>query len=54
MSGERVIRGIGVSPGVVVAPAMIVQWDFPEVPDRAVRPDQVEDEVRHIVAALAG
>jgi phosphoenolpyruvate-protein phosphotransferase (PTS system enzyme I) len=49
----RVIRGIGVSPGVVMAPAMIVQWDFPEVPDRAVRPDQVEDEVRRLREAVA-
>jgi len=47
-----VIRGIGVSPGVVVAPALIVQWDFPEVPDRAVRPDQVEDEVRRLHEAV--
>ena len=53
MSGKRVIRGIGVSPGVVVAPAMIVQWDFPEVPDRAVGPDQVEDEVRRLREAVA-
>ena len=37
----------------------MVRWDFPEVPDRAVRPDQVEDEVRrlrdavdHVVAHL--
>lgn len=52
MSGARVIRGIGVSPGVVVAPALIVQWDFPEVPDRAVRPDQVEDEVRRLHEAV--
>ena len=53
MSGSRVIRGIGVSPGVVVAPAMIVQWDFPEVPDRAVRPDQVETEVKRLREAVA-
>jgi len=52
VSGARVIRGIGVSPGVVVAPALIVQWDFPEVPDRAVRPDQVEDEVRRLHEAV--
>ena len=52
MSGSRVIRGIGVSPGVVVAPALIVQWDFPEVPDRAVRPDQVEDEVKRLREAV--
>ncbi len=53
MTGGRVISGIGVSPGVVVAPAMIVQWDFPEVPDRAVRPDQVEHEVRRLREAVA-
>jgi phosphoenolpyruvate-protein phosphotransferase (PTS system enzyme I) len=53
VSGERVVRGVGVSPGVVVAPAMIVQWDFPEVTDRAVRPDQVEDEVRRLREAVA-
>jgi phosphoenolpyruvate-protein phosphotransferase (PTS system enzyme I) len=53
VSGSRVIRGIGVSPGVVVAPAMIVQWDFPEVPDRAVRPDQVETEVKRLREAVA-
>jgi phosphoenolpyruvate-protein phosphotransferase len=52
VSGARVIRGIGVSPGVVVAPALIVQWDFPEVPDRAVRPDQVEDEVQRLHEAV--
>ena len=52
MNGARVIRGIGVSPGVVVAPAMIVQWDFPEVPDRAVRPDQVENEVKRLREAV--
>jgi phosphoenolpyruvate-protein phosphotransferase (PTS system enzyme I) len=52
VSGPRVIRGIGVSPGVVVAPALIVQWDFPEVPDRAVRPEQVEDEVQRLHEAV--
>ena len=40
------------SPGVVVAPALIVQWDFPEVPDRAVRPDQVDDEVKRLREAV--
>jgi phosphotransferase system enzyme I (PtsI) len=49
----RVVRGIGVSPGVAMAPALIVQWDFPEVPDRAVRPEQVEDEVRRLRDAVA-
>ena len=35
---SRTLRGIGVSPGVACAPALLVRWDFPEVPDRAVRP----------------
>jgi phosphoenolpyruvate-protein phosphotransferase (PTS system enzyme I) len=53
VNATRVVRGIGVSPGVVVAPALIVQWDFPEVPDRAVRPDQVENEVKRLREAVA-
>jgi phosphotransferase system enzyme I (PtsI) len=32
---------------------MIVQWDFPEVRDRAVRPDEVENEVRRLREAVA-
>ncbi|HET7240710.1 MAG TPA: phosphoenolpyruvate-utilizing N-terminal domain-containing protein, partial [Gemmatimonadales bacterium] len=55
----RILRGIGVSPGVAVAPALIIRWDFPEVPDRGVRAEQVDAEVRrlreavdHTVAAL--
>jgi phosphotransferase system enzyme I (PtsI) len=35
---SRTLRGIGVSPGVAVGPALIIRWDFPEVPDRGVRP----------------
>jgi phosphotransferase system enzyme I (PtsI) len=53
MTQPRVLRGIGVSPGVAVAPAMIVRWDFPAVPDRAVRLDQVETEVRRLREAVA-
>jgi phosphotransferase system enzyme I (PtsI) len=36
-----------------MGPALIVQWDFPEVPDRAVRPDQVEAEVKRLREAVA-
>ncbi len=53
MSAPRVIRGIGVSPGVAMAPALILLWDFPVVPDRAVRPDEVENEVRRLREAVA-
>jgi phosphoenolpyruvate-protein phosphotransferase (PTS system enzyme I) len=48
----RVLRGIGVSPGVACAPALTVQWNFPEVKDRTVRGDEVEGEVRRLREAV--
>ena len=48
----RLFRGIGVSPGVACAPALIIHWDLPGVPDRTVRPDQVENEVRRLHEAV--
>ena len=47
------LRGIGVSPGVACAPAFIVRMDFPEVPDRTVRAEHVDDEVRRLRDAVA-
>jgi phosphotransferase system enzyme I (PtsI) len=49
----RVLRGIGVSPGVACAPALIIRWDFPEVNDRTVGADEVEGEVRRLREAVA-
>ncbi len=57
MSTGRVLRGVGVSPGVAVARAVLVQSGFPEVPDRTVEEDQVEGEVlrlREAVAVIVG
>ena len=48
----RLFRGIGVSPGVACGPALIIHWDLPGVPDRTVRPDQVENEVRRLHEAV--
>jgi phosphoenolpyruvate-protein phosphotransferase (PTS system enzyme I) len=48
----REFRGIGVSPGVAWGPALLVRWDFPGVPDRTVRADQVEHEVRRLHEAV--
>jgi phosphoenolpyruvate-protein phosphotransferase (PTS system enzyme I) len=48
----RLLRGIGVSPGVACAPALIVRWDFPEVEDRTVRADEVEGEVARLREAV--
>ncbi|HZB28264.1 MAG TPA: phosphoenolpyruvate--protein phosphotransferase [Gemmatimonadales bacterium] len=50
---SRVLRGIGVSPGVACAPALIMRWDFPEVRDRTVAPDEVEGEVRRLREAVS-
>ena len=49
---SRQFRGIGVSPGVAWGTAVIIRWDFPEVPDRTVRADQVENEVRRLREAV--
>ncbi|HEV7365748.1 MAG TPA: phosphoenolpyruvate--protein phosphotransferase [Gemmatimonadales bacterium] len=48
----RVLRGIGVSPGVACAPALIIRWDFPEVGDRTVGAEEVEGEVRRLREAV--
>jgi len=49
----RVLRGIGVSPGVACAPALIMRWDFPEVKDRTVPANEVENEVRRLREAVS-
>ncbi len=53
MTDPRLVRGVGVSPGLAYAPAVVLEWKFPEVPDRSVRPDQVEEEVRRLHDAVA-
>jgi phosphoenolpyruvate-protein phosphotransferase (PTS system enzyme I) len=52
MSVARQFRGIGVSPGVAWGPALVMRWDFPKVPDRTVRADQVDNEVRRLREAV--
>jgi phosphoenolpyruvate-protein phosphotransferase (PTS system enzyme I) len=52
MSVARQFRGIGVSPGVAWGPALVLRWDFPQVPDRTVRADQVDNEVRRLREAV--
>jgi phosphotransferase system enzyme I (PtsI) len=50
---SRVLRGIGVSPGVACAPAVIMRWDFPEVKDRTISPEDVDQEVRRLREAVS-
>jgi phosphotransferase system enzyme I (PtsI) len=52
MAAPHVLRGVGVSPGVAFGPALVMRLDFPDVPDRAVPPSQVENEVRRLREAV--
>ncbi len=49
---ERLLKGIGVSPGIAIAPAVTVRWTLPEVPHHVVPRSQVEKEVRRLRAAV--
>ncbi len=49
---ERLLKGVGVSPGVAVGPVVVVRWALPEVPHRVVPRSQVEKEVRRLRAAM--
>jgi phosphotransferase system enzyme I (PtsI) len=50
--GDRLLKGIGVSPGIAMGPTVTVRWALPEVPHRVVARTQVEKEVRRLRAAL--
>jgi phosphotransferase system enzyme I (PtsI) len=52
VSVPRLFHGIGVSAGVACGPALVIRWDFPEVRDRTVRADEVENEVRRLREAV--
>ncbi len=52
MSESRLLRGIGVSPGMAWAPALVIRLDFPDVPDRTVDEAEVEHEVERLHAAV--
>lgn len=52
MTAERLLRGIGVSPGMAWAPAFVIRLEFPNVPDRTVTAAEVEGEVRRLHAAV--
>ena len=51
-ASDRLLRGIGVSPGIAIGPTVRVRWALPEVPHRVVPRTQVEKEVRRLRAAL--
>jgi phosphotransferase system enzyme I (PtsI) len=53
MSGtDRLLVGVGVSPGVVIGPAVVVQVALPEVPHRVVARKAVSREVERLRGAV--
>jgi phosphoenolpyruvate-protein phosphotransferase len=50
---DRKLRGVGVSPGVAFAPALAVRWNFPDVPQRTITPDEFAAEVARLHQAVA-
>ncbi|HKV74485.1 MAG TPA: phosphoenolpyruvate--protein phosphotransferase [Gemmatimonadales bacterium] len=52
MGDNRLVRGIGVSPGVAFGPALVVRFDVPDVPNRAVPVEEVEHEVARLREAV--
>jgi phosphoenolpyruvate-protein phosphotransferase (PTS system enzyme I) len=49
---DRLLRGIGVSQGIAIGPAVVVQTALPDVPHRVVPRSQIEKEVRRLRAAV--
>jgi phosphoenolpyruvate-protein phosphotransferase (PTS system enzyme I) len=45
-------RGIAVSPGVAIGPALVLDTDWFRIPQRFVGPDEVEDEIGRVHQAL--
>ncbi|HSD33202.1 MAG TPA: phosphoenolpyruvate--protein phosphotransferase [Gemmatimonadales bacterium] len=48
----RLLRGVGVSPGIAIGPALVVASSLPDVPHRVVPRSQVGKEVRRLRAAV--
>lgn len=49
---SRMMRGVGVSPGLAIAPAVAVRWSLPDVADRTVADDEVENEITRLHDAV--
>ena len=49
---QQIIKGVAVSPGVAVGPALVVRWEAPAVADRPVGPGGVDGELARLADAL--
>lgn len=50
---DRLLLGIGVSPGIAMGPARLVRWELPKVARRLVARERVEAEIRRLRDAVA-
>ena len=53
MDERHQLDGIGVSPGIAFASAMVMRWDFPDVPDRAITREEVPAELARLRQAVS-
>ena len=51
--GERALRGIGVSPGIAIGPAFVIDQQGVSVPEYTLAVGQVDKEVKRFQAAVA-
>jgi phosphotransferase system enzyme I (PtsI) len=49
---NRVLRGVGVAPGIVVGAAHVIQWDFPEILRGQIERSEVAVELARLEEAL--
>ncbi|HET8727228.1 MAG TPA: phosphoenolpyruvate--protein phosphotransferase [Alphaproteobacteria bacterium] len=52
-AAEWVLSGLGVSPGIAIGPAHVVDLGFVQVPEYRVLPEEVEDELARFAQAVA-
>ncbi|MGH7622885.1 MAG: phosphoenolpyruvate-utilizing N-terminal domain-containing protein, partial [Gemmatimonadaceae bacterium] len=50
---DRRLIGISASPGIVAGPVYVLHWEVPEVPQRIVADDEIDDEIQRFSATLA-
>jgi phosphotransferase system enzyme I (PtsI) len=48
VSDERLLGGVGVSPGVAIGPVVVVHWSLPDVPHRVVPASGVAKELKRL------
>jgi len=53
MSDQRVLQGVGVSPGLAIGPVRVIVADLPTVTRRVVAPGQVDGEIERLHASMA-